>query len=186
MEPAAASPPPGEVETSPDQISPGALDELELLPGERISRCWSTGLGFLVMTNLRCIHLWHKAELFSKSEWHTGPTFLFYDLAPPSVLAARFLVLTEGSGDEASSSRFLVRDPSGVAREIEEARAAGRAEWEVRRAAAAKELGQPRRPPPPPGTTVIIREIVKVRCSYCGNLMNATDTVCPACGARQS
>jgi hypothetical protein len=182
----ASAPPPGEVETSPDQIAPGALDELELLPGERISRCWRTGLGFLVMTNLRCIPVWRKAELFSSAEWHTGPTFFFYNLAPPSVFAGRFVVLTQGAGDEATSSRFLVHDPEAVSREIEEARPAGRAEWEARRAREAQELGRPRPAPPPPGTTVIIREIVKVRCSYCGNLMDDTDAVCPACGARQS
>jgi len=138
------------------------------------------------MTNLRCIHLWRKAELFSKPEWHTGPTFLFYDLAPPTVLAGRFVVLTEGSGDEATSSRFLVRDPSTVARDIEAARATGRAAWLARRTRVAQELARPRPLPTPPGATVVIREIIKVRCNYCGNLMNASDTVCPACGARQS
>jgi hypothetical protein len=182
----ASAPPPGEVVTSPNQISPGALNELDLLPGERISRCWRTGQGFLVMTNLRCIHLWRKTELFSKPEWQTGPTFLFYNLAPPTVFAGRFVVLTEGSGDVATSSRFLVHDPEAVSREIEAARGPGRAEWEVRRARVTQELARPRRPPTPPGTTVIVREIVKVRCNYCGHLMNATDAVCPACGARQS
>jgi hypothetical protein len=182
----AFTPPPEETKTSPDQIAPGALSELELLPGERISRCWRTGSGFLVMTNLRCIHLWRHAELFSKAEWHTGPTFLFYDLAPPRVFAGRLVVLTDGTGDEAPSSRFLVHNPGEVSREIDQARGAGRAEWEVRRARELQELGRPRPPAPPPGTTVIVREIVKVRCSYCGNLMNDTDTICPACGARQS
>jgi hypothetical protein len=164
----------------------GALRELELLPGERISRCWRTSSGFLVMTNLRCLHVWRKFELFTKSEWHTGPTFLFYSLAPPEVRAGRFLVLTEGVGEDSHSSRFLVHDPAGLCREIEAARRAGRVEWEGRRARAIKELNRQKPLPPPPGTTVIVREIIKVRCSYCGNLMNAADKLCPACGAPQS
>jgi len=31
---------------------------------------------------------------------------------------------------------------------------------------------------------VIVREIVKVRCKYCGNLFDATPGKCPNCGAR--
>jgi hypothetical protein len=176
----------GEYPTTPDQIDPGALLELQFLPGEQISRCWRTGSGFLVMTNLRCVHVWKRVELFEKPTWHTGPSFLFYNLGPPQVSAGRFLVLTEGVGEEGHSSRFLVQDPNAICQEIEGARAPGRAEWEVRRARAMKELNRPRPAPPPPGTTVIVREIIKVRCSYCGNLMNATDELCPACGARQS
>ncbi|MGB6501211.1 MAG: zinc ribbon domain-containing protein [Thermoplasmata archaeon] len=181
-----ADPLPGELSTSPDQISPDALNHLDLLPGERLARCWRTSLGFLVMTNLQCVHVWQKLELFSQGEWHTGPTFLFYDMTPPQVVAGRFLALTEGLGGDSHSARFLVHDPNGVCREIEAARVPGRAEWEVRSALAKKTLGQPHAPAPPPGATIIVREIVKVRCRYCGNLMDASDTHCPACGAGQS
>jgi rubrerythrin len=31
--------------------------------------------------------------------------------------------------------------------------------------------------------TEIIREIVKIRCSYCGNLYDETEDKCPHCGA---
>jgi hypothetical protein len=178
--------PPYDAPTQPDQIESAALNALELLPQERIARCWRTTTGFLVMTNLRCVHLWRKAELFAKAEWHSGPTFLFYDLAPPQVWAGRFVTLTEGTGDDAETSRFLVRDPESVCREIEAARPAGKAEWEVRRARALQELRRPRPAPPAPGTTVIVREIIRVRCRYCGNLMDASAASCPSCGARQA
>jgi hypothetical protein len=37
----------------------------------------------------------------------------------------------------------------------------------------------------PEGGTVVIkeREIVKIRCSYCGNLYEITENKCPTCGA---
>jgi hypothetical protein len=178
-------PPVYEAVTLPDQIDPAALRELELLPEERISRCWRTVTGFLVMTNLRCIHVWRKALVFTKGEWRSGPTFLFFDLGPPQVLAGRFVVLTEGTGVDAQTFRFLVRDPQQVCEEIEAARPAGRAAWEARRARTMQELRRPRPPPPAPGTTVVVREIVKVRCRYCGNLMDEAATSCPTCGARQ-
>lgn len=34
-----------------------------------------------------------------------------------------------------------------------------------------------------PGRVVVVRDIVKVRCTYCGNLMDVDRTRCPACGA---
>ena len=37
----------------------------------------------------------------------------------------------------------------------------------------------------PPGTTVVVREIVKVPCSYCGNLVESGRRQCPFCGAPQ-
>jgi len=32
---------------------------------------------------------------------------------------------------------------------------------------------------------VVVREVVKVRCSYCGNLYDETLDKCPYCGARK-
>jgi len=186
MSPTSTDSPPPDLETLPDPIDPAALGAVELLPGEHVRRCWRTPTGYLVMSNLGCTHVWRKAELFSKGEWQTGPSLLFYDLAPPAVLGGRFVALTEGVGDDAQTYRFLVRDPEEVAREIEDARPAGKAEWEARRAQTAQEMGRRQTPPPPPGTTVIVREIVKVRCSYCGNLMDVADERCPSCGARQT
>lgn len=47
-------------------------------------------------------------------------------------------------------------------------------------------IAQARRALPPPGaavTAVIERQVVKVRCRYCGNLGNEVDGRCPTCGA---
>jgi alkanesulfonate monooxygenase SsuD/methylene tetrahydromethanopterin reductase-like flavin-dependent oxidoreductase (luciferase family) len=171
--------------TSPDRIDPRALAQIEFLPRERVARCWRTAIGFLVMTNLRCVHVWRKPELFAKSEWHTGPNFFFYNLASPQIVAGRFLQLSEEYEGSVETTRFLVRNPREVAREIEDARAAGRAEWRILRSQVQHELDHMRRTSAPPGTTLVIREVVKVRCSFCGNLMDVSDTICPTCGAPQ-
>jgi hypothetical protein len=171
--------------TTPDRIDPRALGQIEFLPGERVVRCWRTGVGFLVMTNLRCVHVWRKLELFTRSDWHTGPNFFFYNLASPQIVAGRFLELSEEYEGSVESARFLVRNPREVSREIDGARAAGRTEWKTIRAQVQRELGHMRRTSPPPWSTTIVREIVKVRCSFCGNLMDVSSTLCPACGAPQ-
>lgn len=47
-------------------------------------------------------------------------------------------------------------------------------------------IAQAKRALPPPGAgraTVIERQVVKVRCRYCGNLANEVDGRCPFCGA---
>jgi len=171
--------------TAPDAIDPAAHAQIEFLPRERILRCWKTGIGFLVMTNLRCLHVWRKPELFTRTEWHTGPNFFFYNLRAPQVVAGRFLELAEEYEGRVEGTRFLVRDPRTVSEEIERARAAGRAEWMGIRSQVRNELEHLRRPAVPPGTTVVVREIVKVRCSFCGNLVDVSARVCPSCGAPQ-
>jgi flagellar basal body-associated protein FliL len=40
-------------------------------------------------------------------------------------------------------------------------------------------------PEPPVSQREIIREIVKIRCSYCGNLYDETQDKCPYCGAKR-
>jgi rubrerythrin len=135
------------------------------------------------MTNLRCIHVWRKPELFVATEWHAGPSFFFYDLAPPKVVAGRFLELLEGHEGSVERSRFLVRDPVNVGSEIDSARAAGRAEWANRRATAERQRGRLLSPAPARGSTVIVREVVKIRCTFCGNLVDVADANCPFCGA---
>jgi len=177
--------PPADSITRPDQIDPHALEELGLLYGERVLRCWKAGYGFLVMTNLRCVHVWHKPILFSRTDWHTGPPFFFYDLAPPEVVAGRFLELRCTDDPERTTARFLLHDASDVAREIEVARIEGRREWEARRARVLADLGDLPPPAPRPGTTLVLREVVMVRCSYCGNLVEVTRRQCPFCGAPQ-
>ncbi len=172
--------------TAPDPIDRGARDELDLLPGERIARCWRTGVGFLVMTNLRCVHVWRRPELFVRSDWHTGPSFFFYEMGTPRVVARRFVELAAGArGSDVELSRFLVGDPAAVAREVDAARPAGRAEWAARRVRVAHDLPRLGRPQPPPGTPIYVREVVKVRCSFCGNLMDEAVAACPSCGAPQ-
>jgi hypothetical protein len=47
-------------------------------------------------------------------------------------------------------------------------------------------VAQARRSLPPPGDSaamVVERQVVKVRCRYCGNLANEVDGRCPYCGA---
>lgn len=177
--------PASRVPTTPDPIPPDARAELDLLDGEKVLRSWRTGFGFLVMTNLRCVHVWKKPELFLRSDWHIGPTFFFYNLAPTHVVASRFLELSEEQDVSVGRARFLVQDPQQVGREIDEAQAAGRAEWDARRNRVQQMLHRPRTAPTSPGATVIVREVVKVRCGFCGNLMDAGDSNCPSCGAPQ-
>jgi hypothetical protein len=40
-------------------------------------------------------------------------------------------------------------------------------------------------PPPAPEREVITREVVMIKCEYCGGLMLQTSTFCPNCGARR-
>jgi DNA-directed RNA polymerase subunit RPC12/RpoP len=40
-------------------------------------------------------------------------------------------------------------------------------------------------PPPPVAEKEIIREIVKIRCPYCGNLYDEAQDKCPYCGAKR-
>lgn len=179
--------PPSDSVTQPDQIDMRALEEIAftLFHDERILRCWKVGFGFLVMTNLRCIHVWRKPELFSHSDWRTGPTFFFYNLAPPQVLFGRFVQLSEAYDEGAGSARFLVHNAAEVGEEIDEARIAGQREWATRRAHAQADLKRLVFPRLPPGTTVVVREIVKVPCAYCGNLVESGRRQCPFCGAPQ-
>lgn len=171
--------------TAPAQIPPDAWSALDLLEGERVLRCWKTGFGFLVMTNLRCVHVWRKQELFASPEWQTGPTFLFYNMAAPRIVARRFLQLSEEQDIDIGSARFLIANPDAVRQEIDDQRAPGQAEWRARKAATEKLLHHPRPVGPGAGATVIVREVVKVRCQFCGTLMNPSDAHCPNCGAPQ-
>lgn len=179
------APPPDEV-TQPDQLDPEAFLQIDFLDGERVLRCWKLPRGFLVLTNLRCFRIWQQRRLFEKSEWHTSPNFFFYNLAPPRVLAGRFVELTEEHEETSGTARFLVHDAADVCAEIEAARVTGHAAWEARRVDAQRRLTRSTVAGPPPGTTVVrevVHEVVKVRCNYCGNLMAVTDARCPSCGA---
>lgn len=169
----------------PDPVDPQALAEIDLLFGERPTRSWRVPLGFLVMTNLRCVYVWRRLSVLRTSDWEEGPTFFFYNLAPPRIVARRFVELREDSSVDARAFRFLVRDPAGVCEEVESARQAGVAEWRARSARAQIQGSRPTDVTLPPAPTVIVQQIVKVRCRYCGNLMDERATMCPACGAPQ-
>jgi len=174
--------------TTPAQIDREALRELRLLDGERILRVWKTGRGFLVMTNLRCVEVSRKPQLFSRSDWELGPQFFFYNLGPPKVEFHRFLRLTEEHEDRAVVLRLVLHDPAAVAQEIHEARREGQNEWLRRRAHAEATLRESRerlQAGKVYATRDGVREVIKVRCSFCGNLMAATATRCPSCGAPQ-
>jgi hypothetical protein len=171
--------------TRPDQLDARARLELNPLHGEKIVRCWRVPFGFLVMTNLRIVHLWHKPILFARTDWHAGPVYFFYNLATPEIVGHRFVQLSQLNDDGMGTSRFLVPDALQVGREIDEARIAGRQEWESRRARAQRTIGRLQAPAAAPGTTVIVREVIRVRCSFCGNLMDEGMNRCPSCGAPQ-
>ncbi|HTT35412.1 MAG TPA: zinc ribbon domain-containing protein [Thermoplasmata archaeon] len=172
-------PPPDEV-TRPDQIAKGARDALSLLDDEPILRCWSTNDGFLVLTTLRCVGVAHtRPELFAPPEWRAGPSFFFYNLAPPEVAFGRFVRLTEEYEQTSGSARYLVHDPVGVCAEIDAARPAGRARWEARRA----ELASRRRAAASGPGSAFLPGRPPSRCGYCGNPVPAGASQCPACGA---
>ena len=178
--------PPPDAVTGPDQLSEGAYRELSLLEDERIARCWRTSAGFLVMTNLRVIPLWHRAELFAEPEWKEAPSLFFYALAAPRVLLGRFLELSDGDDDAGERLRFLVADPASVAAEIEAARGPGRSEWDRRRARALSQTDLTRTTAaaaPPQVVREIVREVVKVLCRNGGGLVYAGQRRSPLGGA---
>ena len=177
-----------ETTTTPVPIEKGALDQVHFLEGERVLRVWRTGSGFLVMTNLRCVEISRKPQLFGTREWDAGPSFFFYNLAPPKVEFHRFLRLSEDREERAVVVRFILHDPSSVAQEIEEARLAGQNEWLRRRAGAERTLRESRErweSGRAYATRDGIRQPIKVRCGYCGNLVVVTANRCPFCGAPQ-
>jgi hypothetical protein len=171
-----------DVPTTPDRIEREVLREIRLLDGEKVRRVWKTGRGFLVLTNLRCAEIWRKPELFGRSEWEAGPSLFFYNLAPPRVMFHRYLRLAEEKEEHAVSLHLYVRDPFSVAQEITEARRSGQNEWLERRSATEARLRSARSGPL---DRAVFREMVKVRCEFCGNLMSITAKVCPSCGAPQ-
>lgn len=175
---------PGQDPTSPDVLDADAREQLDLLNEERIVRCWKVPYGYLVVTTLRCIYVWKRHELLQPSEgWQTGPTFMFYKMAPPRIVAWRFVELSEDPPFSQDPFRFLVRNPAQACADIDAARQAGRAAWTARRALVHRLGATPTPFVPPPGSTVVVREVVKIRCSYCGALMNEGAPICPRCGA---
>lgn len=174
---------PGDSSTEPDALDPDARIQLDLIHGEQITRCWKVPYGFLVATNLRAIYVWKRNTLLHADGWQTGPTYMFYNMAPPRVVGWRFVELSEDPPLSQSPFRFLVRDPTSVCADLGAARLEGRAEWQRRRSDASRAAVQRRPFQPPPGATVVVHEVVKIRCAYCGALMDEGAALCPRCGA---
>jgi len=168
--------------TSPDRIDREALSALQLLAGERVRRVWRTGRGYLVMTNLRCVEVGRKEQVFSTGDWELGPSFFFYNLGPPKVVLGHYLRLSEEHERHAVAVHVFFHEAYAIAEEIEAAREAGRSEWLLRRAQveAASRASEARALYEGRG---VVYSVAKMRCDYCGNLMSVTATVCPSCGA---
>ena len=172
--------------TFPDPIDEGALRAIRFLDEERLHRVWRIPRGFLVATNLRCFEVERRIELFSRGDWSVGPSFLYYNLRAPSVMLHRYLRLAEDREPDPLVVHVYVRHPEVVAREIESARISGRDEWLRRRATAEASL-RVARARWESGDRVLIHspegERIKMRCTYCGNLMDVAVEQCPYCGA---
>jgi len=168
-------------DVGPDSVDPTALAQLHLLEGEHLRRVWRTVRGFLVMTNLRCVDIAHRPAIFGRSDWETGPSLFFYNFAPPRVVLGRYLRLSESRSGNSVSLRFFVHSPTRVAAEIEEARHRGQNEWLGRRSVAEATFREDARRR---ATNARLgRVVVKIRCGFCGNLMDETAARCPFCGA---
>jgi hypothetical protein len=171
---------------TPAQIESEALHQIHFLTGEYLQRVWKTARGFLVMTNLRCIEVLRKPQVFATSDWEAGPSIFFYNLSAPKVEFHRFLRLSEEREERTLVMRFFLHDPYQVAQEIEGARIAGQNEWLRRRSQAEGALRLSRErweAAHPLGLGEELKRAVKVRCGFCGNLMEITATRCPFCGA---
>ncbi|MGI0129765.1 MAG: hypothetical protein ACREEC_06405 [Thermoplasmata archaeon] len=181
-----ASPPEGSAPpspvTRPDQIRPDAWRAVDLLAGEAPLQAWRTPGGYLLLTNLRCVALGRRGELFEAHLWQAGPEFFFYNLRPPHILLGRFVGLEEEYPENGWVDRFAVRDPPAVAAAILATMEPGRRAWQERRAKTEELLlaRQRRRAQRAAG---VGRPRVMVRCAYCGNLSDVSRRRCPSCGA---
>lgn len=180
-------PPPDQV-TAPDQLPPEVWRLWDALEQEHVVSCWKTGLGYLVLTNLRCFEVWRRSAVLGKRDWSLGPQFFFYNLRPPRVVLGRFVELVEefNEGDARQLSRVAVQDPTSVSEQIGAAVGPGREEWGRRRVAALQLIEDRRRQ-----REAIARGLAdgasassaRVNCPYCGTLMPALAPRCPSCGA---
>ncbi len=165
----------------PDLLEPEARRALDLMDGERLLGSWRVARGYLILTDLRCLRLWHHVELLGEDRWRSGPSFFFYDMPPPVVLGPHSLELREDTGADARSTRFQVADAPGVGAAIAAQRGPGREAWSRRRDLVAGPLEALRAAwPGRPGVTP-----TSSPCIYCGNLVPTGATHCPSCGAPQ-
>ncbi|MGC2788824.1 MAG: zinc ribbon domain-containing protein [Thermoplasmata archaeon] len=173
---------PSPLVTHPDQIPVDAWRAFDLFEGELLLGAWRTSRGFLLLTNLRCLALYRRGEIFPPHPWRVGPEFFFYNLRPPEVVLGRFVELTEAFEENGRVGRFTVRDPTSVADAISAAIEPGRAAWQERRKHT-EELIEARKRLRAARAAGDLRRIEKVRCSYCGNLTDASVRRCTSCGA---
>ena len=177
---------PPDLVTRPDQLPAGAWRAFDLLDREQVLSCWRTGLGYLVLTNLRVIEVVRKLEVVRSAAWTEGREFFFYNLPPPRVVLGRFVQLSEQYEEGGRSSRFGVHDPEAVAETIAAAIEPGRRDW-VERRATAQQLMDARRHQREAiaraATAGLSPDIVRVPCAYCGNPMPVLARRCPSCGA---
>jgi hypothetical protein len=167
----------------PDPLSADAIRSVDWMGGERLLCSWKTPHGYLALSNLRCVAIWRHYELFGAREWRSGPSFFFYNMAPPRLVLGRFVELREQVSELGSNSRFQVRDPEMVRGTIAQAMPAGLREWQERKRIVEEERRRHKPPPPPPVVVrEIVREVVRVPCRFCGRLMDDTALRCPSCG----
>ncbi len=188
---APVAPPPDVPATKPDPIDPAAVRAIDFLDGETISSVWRTSRGFLILTNLRVLSVWHQPAVLDLGHhgWRMGLTFFLFDLDTPRVIADRFVEVGSVREDDPSASRFQVADPAGVAEAIAAGILLGRTNWQARRAkvtARLNALGSSSAAPAKETVREIVRVIVRVPCPYCGSLMDETALRCPVCGAPRS
>ena len=191
MSPPSFEPAPDQV-TRPDQLEPAAARMFSPLDDETTIAVWRTHLGYLMLTTLRVVSLWRHSKLLGAlgldpDEWHEGPDFFLYDLAPPRVLG-RFVEVANHDGENSGGARFEVKDPTTVAAAIAAEIPEGRARWKARRARVQEHLHDLQASPPvaPSGAVrEIVRVVVRVPCRYCGSLMDQGAARCPTCGAAQ-
>ena len=177
---------PDMVDGTPDPIEVAARDSIDFLEGERLLRVWKISRGYLVLTNLRVLRVLKSIELLTGGDWSIESNFFFYDLAAPRVLFNRAIRLSGDGPSSPPAAYAVIRDPRGVAEEIETARVAGQEEWSRRRALAQMTLGPSRArwtksaaDAGAAGAPLVRR----IRCAYCGNPMDPGVLRCPSCGA---
>ncbi len=172
----------------PEVPLPPELDRKE--PGEREIQRWTlhnSNLGgaweyVVVLTNrrIRAFELpTRKGRLLSTREfasfgyvlgtWKTLIDRPLDETPAPTVepISGVGVALLVGTSMCASVDAVARSTLEGIAREIEHARA----------------LRSAPIPAPAPPATVVVKEIVKIPCSYCGTLFELTEPRCPSCGA---
>jgi hypothetical protein len=162
-----------------------ALDAVEWLDGESIRSVWASGVGFLVVSTLRCVLLTKGDGVHRPAGWVAGAEYLFFNFTEPKVVGVDEVELSE-EFFEGREARIPVRDPVAVQQALVDAREAGRTAWALRRRADEPSLPV-ERPTYRPGrgwdAPDIAHPAPKTPCRFCGNLFETTGQRCPYCTA---